>query len=68
MPGMDGIETAARLLESHPDAVVVLISLDDMPSPLPETLGVVAHVRKQDLSTRALTEVWAAHGPSGAQR
>ena len=31
MPGMDGVETARRLHASHPDLVVVLISLDDPP-------------------------------------
>ena len=28
MPGMDGIETAARLHERHPESVVVLITVD----------------------------------------
>jgi DNA-binding NarL/FixJ family response regulator len=68
MPGMDGIETAQRLHESHPDAVVVLISLDDAPiEQSAEALGVAAHLRKQDLSTGALRDVWAAHGRSHAQ-
>jgi len=67
MPGMDGIETAQRLLECHPDAVVVLISLDDVPTaPSPSDLGVAAHLRKQDLSTRTLMNLWAAHGQSRA--
>jgi DNA-binding NarL/FixJ family response regulator len=63
MPGMDGIETAQRLMECHPDAVVVLISLDDVPiEASPDGFGVAAHLRKQDLSTRALLDLWAAHG------
>ncbi|HEX4718515.1 MAG TPA: response regulator transcription factor [Thermoleophilaceae bacterium] len=63
MPGMDGLETAQRLLECHPDAVVVLISLDDAPiEPSPSELGVATHLRKQDLSTRALLDLWAVHG------
>ena len=68
MPGMDGLETAQRLMECLPDAVVVLISLDDMPiEPTPAALGVAAHLRKQDLSTRALLDLWTAHGRSRAK-
>src|SRR3954467_14645250 len=32
MPGMDGIETAARLLAEHPEAVVVLITVEQAPN------------------------------------
>ena len=68
MPGMDGLETAERLMECLPDAVVVLISLDDVPiDQPPSALGVAAHLRKQDLSTRALLDLWAAHGRSPAK-
>jgi DNA-binding NarL/FixJ family response regulator len=63
MPEMDGVETAQRLLEAHPDAVVALISLDDVPvEPSASDLGVAAHLRKQDLSTRTLLDLWATHG------
>lgn len=63
MEGMDGIETAQRLLASECDAVVVLISLSEVPEASSAMRGgVAAHVRKQDLSTRTLREVWAAHG------
>ena len=60
MPGMDGIETARRLAEVAPDAFVVLISLEaaaelDAVAPV----GVDAHVRKQDLSVRTLSALWA---------
>ena len=47
MQDMDGIETAKRLLAAEAGAVAA---------------GVAAHVRKQDLSTRTLRELWAAHG------
>jgi DNA-binding NarL/FixJ family response regulator len=63
MDGMDGIETARRLQESDCDAVLVLISLDDVPEAASAVAGgVAAHVRKQKLSTRTLGELWAAHG------
>jgi DNA-binding NarL/FixJ family response regulator len=63
MPDMDGIETARRLRASDCDAVVVLISLNEVPEATAAVAGdVAAHVRKQDLSTRTLREIWAAHG------
>src|SRR4051794_21222912 len=50
MPGMDGIETAARLTAAHPEVVVVLISIDEPPY-VPEEVassGAAELVRKQD--------------------
>jgi two-component system, NarL family, invasion response regulator UvrY len=64
MPGMDGIETARRMVALDSHAVVVLVSLEETPD-LPAslaTVGAAAHLRKQDLSTSALQEIWAAHG------
>jgi len=60
MPGMDGIETARRLHAEDPDMVVVLISLDEIPEVL--SGDVAACVRKQELSTRRLQELWDRHG------
>jgi DNA-binding NarL/FixJ family response regulator len=57
MPEMDGVETARRLLASDPDTVVVLVSLDELPHQAP-----CATLRKQELSTRALRQVWDMHG------
>jgi YesN/AraC family two-component response regulator len=64
MPGMDGIETARRLLESESDAVIVLISLEEFPDAASDLEGVAATVRKRDLSRRALQGIWAAYGRS----
>jgi CheY-like chemotaxis protein len=64
MPGMDGIETARRIVALGARAVVVLISLEETPE-LPAslaTVGAAVHLRKQDLSARALQEIWTAHG------
>src|SRR5213592_619130 len=57
MPGMDGVETAQRLLASEPETVVVLVSLDELPQQAP-----CVCLRKQELSTRALRQVWDLHG------
>jgi two-component system, NarL family, invasion response regulator UvrY len=65
MPGMDGIETARRLADAEPDAVVVLISIEEL-SELPSSIasvGAVAFMRKRDLSTRSLRELWRTHRP-----
>jgi DNA-binding NarL/FixJ family response regulator len=70
LPDMDGLETARRLAESDHDAVVVLISLDEVPE-LPARLrsvGAAAFVRKQDLSTRRLADLWAEHSSRRAVR
>jgi DNA-binding NarL/FixJ family response regulator len=66
MPGMDGIETARRIVALDARAVVVLVSLEETPE-LPASLaavGAAVHLRKQDLSARALQEIWTAHGGS----
>jgi two-component system response regulator AlgR len=63
MPGMDGIETARRLVEQDPNVVVVLVSLEarvDLPSSV-ETAA-AAHIRKHQLTPRALRALWRAHG------
>jgi two-component system, NarL family, invasion response regulator UvrY len=64
MPGMDGIETARRLLESESDAVIVLISLEEFPDAATGLEGVATTLRKQDLSRRALQGIWTAYGRS----
>ena len=65
MPGMDGIEVAQRLQSSHPDTLVVLISIEeaiDLPSAT--QLGSrVPLVRKQDFGPRLLRELWHEHRP-----
>ena len=63
MPGMDGIETARRLRDARPDAVVVLVSMEEMADvdATTETCGAAAFVRKQDLSPALLLSVWTTH-------
>ncbi len=65
MPGIDGIETAARLREAHPGVVVVLISIDEAPY-LPggvQSCGAAELLRKQDFGPSALRRVWQRHAP-----
>jgi len=65
MPVTDGIETARRLSTDHPEAVVVLVSIYDR-TELPEGIvgcGAKAFIRKQDFGSRALRQLWNAHGP-----
>jgi DNA-binding NarL/FixJ family response regulator len=67
MPGMDGIETARRLALAGGAAVVVLISLEELPE-LPGPLasvGAAAFLRKQELSVATLGQTWAEHGGRG---
>src|SRR3954465_8749243 len=64
MPGMDGIETAARMHATHPTAVIVLITIEEAPN-LPGGLsscGASELVRKQDFGPPLLRRVWRAHG------
>jgi DNA-binding NarL/FixJ family response regulator len=60
LPGIDGIEVARRLSESHPELVVVLISIED-PLDLPSAVAlgeVVPLVRKQDFGPAMLRRLW----------
>jgi DNA-binding NarL/FixJ family response regulator len=68
MPGLDGIETAARLTAAHPEVVVVLISIDE-PQYLPDEVassGAAELVRKQDFGPALLRRVWDSHGRTPA--
>ena len=67
MPGMDGIETAARIHERHPEIVVVLISIEQAPY-LPGAVtscGAVAVLEKANFAPAALRDVWTRHAPPG---
>jgi DNA-binding NarL/FixJ family response regulator len=64
MPGLDGIEVARRLAATHPETLVVLISIGeraDLPAAL--QLGdAVPLVRKQDFGPVLLRRLWREHG------
>lgn len=64
MPGMNGVETAARLAEAHPASTIVLISSEERAA-LPEGVeccGAAALLCKEEFGTRALRRLWALHG------
>jgi len=58
MPELDGIETAKRLRERHPDVEVVLITGDRRPSLALPSLVIVD---KRDLSPEWLADFWRRH-------
>ena len=66
MEGMDGIETARRLHAVSPDAVIVLISVEEIPDAASRAPGVAACLRKQELSARTLRSLWRTHGAAAA--
>ena len=59
MPGLDGPETARRLLKSQPAAVVVLVSADPDLESLAASCGATAFLPKSKVSPRRLSEIWA---------
>ena len=61
MPGLDGIEVARMLRSSHPETVLVLISMEeaiDIPSAA-QIAESVPLVRKQDFGPRMLRRLWS---------
>ena len=70
MPGLDGIEVARRLCETHPGTLLVLISIEERID-LPAAASIartVPLVRKQDFGPRLLTSIWREHGPEPGTR
>jgi DNA-binding NarL/FixJ family response regulator len=63
MPGMDGLATARRIRDRHPDVVVVLVSveLSAATSRAVEASGAAALVRKQEFGPSALRRLWRAY-------
>ena len=60
MPGMSGIEVARRLVATHPEMLVVLISIEEpIDVPSAAQLDAVPLVRKQDFGPRLLRRLWA---------
>ena len=62
MPGMGGVEATRRITARHPEIVVLLVSVEIPELELMQGCGAAAFLRKQQLSPRALSAVWQAHG------
>jgi two-component system invasion response regulator UvrY len=69
MPDMDGIETARQLAQVDPGAVVILISMEEVPELPSEAseVGAAAYLRKQELSPDKLRELWKACRPAAGK-
>jgi two-component system invasion response regulator UvrY len=64
MPGIGGVEAARRLARSHPEIVVILISVhgpEELPPELVAGTDAATFVRKQSLRPRVLRELWQRH-------
>src|SRR3954447_14709890 len=64
MPGMDGIEVARRLAASHPETVVVLITIEesvDLPA-VARLADAPRLFRKQDFGPKLLHRIWDSAG------
>ncbi|GAA1005602.1 hypothetical protein Aple_051630 [Acrocarpospora pleiomorpha] len=59
LPGINGIEATRRILASHPDTAVVLVSTyaaEDLP-PDAHTCGATGYIRKENLTPARLREL-----------
>jgi DNA-binding NarL/FixJ family response regulator len=64
MPGINGIEATRRIVDAHPDAMVVLVStyqVGDLPSEA-RTSGALGYLNKEDLTPRVLRRLWEERG------
>jgi two-component system invasion response regulator UvrY len=68
MPGMGGIQAALALAGSHPEVMVILISVhgsEDLPSDLVDGSHAAAFAHKEKLRPRLLRELWQEHRTEG---
>ena len=66
MPGMGGVEACRRLTAQHPELAVIIVSIED-PDPITaSSSGAAGFLRKEELSPRALRELWSAHEGSSS--
>ena len=59
MPGLDGPQTARRILTRQPRAVVVLVSAEPDLESLAASCGATKFLPKSEVSPRRLSDVWA---------
>jgi DNA-binding NarL/FixJ family response regulator len=61
LPGISGIEATRRITESHPDAVVLLLSTyraDDLPADA-QRCGAAGYVNKEQFEPAVVLDLWA---------
>lgn len=58
MPGIGGVEACGLLSERYPGTAVLIVSIEDQDPVAAECCGTASFLRKQDLSPRALRELW----------
>jgi two-component system, NarL family, invasion response regulator UvrY len=63
MPGMGGAEATRRLIDRHPETVVLLVSVEEPSREVMCSAGAAAFARKQDLTPGLLERVWRDHLP-----
>ena len=69
MPGINGIEATRRIVDAHPEVMVVLVSTyqaDDLPVEA-TTSGASGYLNKEDLTPRVVRRLWEERG-NGAWR
>jgi DNA-binding NarL/FixJ family response regulator len=59
MPGLDGPETARRILTRQPEAVVVLVSAEPGFESVAASCGATTFLPKSKVSPKRLSDVWA---------
>jgi DNA-binding NarL/FixJ family response regulator len=67
MGGIDGLEATSRIVNARPETLVVLVStytLEQLP-PHARTCGAAAYLNKDELSPRAVRQIWADGGDDG---
>ncbi len=67
MPGINGIEATRRIVDAHPETMVVLVSTyqaSDLPTEA-QTSGASGYLNKEDLTPRVLRRLWEERGNGG---
>jgi DNA-binding NarL/FixJ family response regulator len=65
MPGVNGLQTARRITERHPEVVVVLVSMEAAPPAAVAASGAAVLVRKQEFGPATLRRLWQTYASTG---
>jgi two-component system invasion response regulator UvrY len=67
LPGISGIEATRRIVATHPDTAVLLLSTyraEDLPAAARDC-GAIAYLHKEDFEPEVLERIWVGHQPVG---